>query len=121
MTAETRTSVSLKETTVVGKSFLQFNFQGHLDLESATEAIEAWRKQLTPNQKINLIYNCLEMTGFDTPARKIWQLAMSDLKASTGSIWIISSNAFILGAAKTMGLLSGYDIKVAKNIEGIKP
>jgi hypothetical protein len=60
------------------------------------------------------------MTGFDSSARKNWQTTMSELKSKTGSIWVISSNAFILGAAKTMGLLSGYDIKVAKSIESIK-
>lgn len=121
MVAEVNTAVSLKDHMVSGKRFLQFNFKGHLDLESAAEAITEWKTRLAPNQKTNVIYNCLEMSGFDTPARKLWQSAMSELKPMTGCIWVISSNAFILGAAKTMGLLSGYDIKVTKSLEGVKP
>ena len=112
--------VVLKKTEINGKPFLQFDFNAHLTVDSANEAIAQWKSHLNGNQKINLIYNCLEMTGFDSAARKTWQSTMSELKSKTGSIWIISSNAFILGAAKTMGLLSGYDIKVAKSIESIK-
>ena len=112
--------VLLGQKSINGKPFLQFDFNGHLNLETAIEAIAKWKAQLQDGKKINLIYNCLAMTGFDTTARKIWQTTMSELKHNTGSIWIISSNAFILGAAKTMGLLSGYDIKVAKTLEGVK-
>lgn len=122
MTATTKTNkVILKNQQILGKSFLQFDFIGHLDIEAATVAIEAWKLRAAEQSKLNLIYNCLEMSGFDTAARKLWQATMSELKIKTGSIWVISSNAFILGAAKTMGLLTGYDIKTAKSIENIKP
>lgn len=122
MNAELKTTkrVTLKKLVISGKSFLQFDFKGHLDMESALAAINDWKQQLSTNQKTNLIYNCVDMTGFDTSARKAWQSALSELKSNTGSIWIISTNAFILGAAKTMGLLSGYDIKISKTMEGVK-
>lgn len=106
---------------ISGTAFLQFDFRGHLDVASATAAIESWKTHASANPKTHIIYNCLEMSGFDTAARKMWQATMSELKPKTGSIWIISSNAFILGAAKTMGILSGYDIKIAKSMDGIKP
>ena len=111
--------VLLKKTEINGKPFLQFDFNGHLTVEAAHEAIGKWKTMLTENEKTNLIYNCLEMTNFDTAARKAWQSTMAELKPQTGRIWIISSNAFILGAAKTMGLLTGFDIKIAKSIESV--
>lgn len=113
--------VALKNQQILGKAFLQFDFKGHLDVESATAAIESWKAYSAVTPKTNIIYNCLEMTGFDSAARKMWQSTMSELKPKTGCIWVISSNAFILGAAKTMGILSGYDIKTAKSLDGIKP
>lgn len=102
------------------KPYLQFDFKGHLDHSSAIKAIEEWRRYMERSSKKNLIYNCKEMTGFDSSARKIWQATMGEFKQRTGSIWIISSNVFILGAAKTMGVLTGFLIKVAKTTSEIK-
>lgn len=112
--------VDLHEIQKGDKNYLQFDFIGHLDYPSAQSAIEAWRKFLKADGKVDLIYNCLAMTGFDTPARKLWQSTLAELKSHTGNIWIVSTNNFILAAAKTMGLLSGYDIRVVKSIESIK-
>jgi hypothetical protein len=111
--------VRVFETAKNGKSYIQFDFRGHLDVDAAANAITTWKELMDKPVKTNLIYNCAGMTGFDTDARKLWQATMSGYKKQIGSIWIISSNIFILGAAKTMGVLTGFMIKVAKSIEDI--
>lgn len=117
---ETSNHVDLRETTIGGKSYLQFDFIGHLSHSSALKAISQWKNCMKPGTKINLVYNCTSMTGFDTEARKAWQSTMVALKNEIGNIWIISTNVFILGAAKTMGLLTGFSIKAAKSLADIK-
>lgn len=122
MASDVNTSnrVSLSVVERQGTMFLQFDFTGHLDVKSAQAAIAAWKGKLQSGKKADLIYNCLEMTGFETEARRHWQNAMSDLKSSTGNIWIISTNPFILAAAKTMGVLTRFEIKVATSLDRVK-
>jgi len=106
------------------KPHLQFDFKGHLDEASAVKAIDEWRKGLAnvspPNTKVDLIYNCISMTGFDTSARKKWQQAMKELQPRTNVIWIVSDNIFIVGAAKTMGVLTRYTIKSVRTLEEVE-
>ena len=107
--------VKLKE-----KEYLKFDFPKHLDVVTAEHAIDQWNAQVAnEDQKISLIFNCTKMSGFDTEARRKWQSTLKNLKAKTGDIWIVSDNLFILGAAKTMGILSGYQIKTTRSIDQI--
>ena len=106
------------------KLYLQFDFIGHLDEATAVQAISEWRKKLQslhpPDAKVDLIYNCISMTGFDTAARKKWQETMKELQTRTNVIWIVSDNIFIIGAAKTMSILTRYTIKSVKSLEEIR-
>lgn len=103
--------VSVFETERNGQRYLQFDFGGYLQPAQAQIAIDQWKSEMKPGIKNHLIFNCAAMTGFDTEARRVWQDAMSKMKPQIGSIWIVSTNVFILGAARTMGLLTGFNIK----------
>lgn len=114
--------VQLHKAVINDKIFLQFDFPKHLDEEMAINTIPVWKEmyqQLATNEKANLVFNCEVMTGFDTEARRKWQTALKDLKNQTGSIWIVSENIFILGAAKTMGILAGFPIKVTRSLSEV--
>ncbi len=104
--------------------YLQFDFIGHLNEESALQAIDRWKTEMNKPRvngaKMNLIYNCPRMTGFDTNARRNWQAAMQSLKQQIGTIWLVSDNFFILSAAKTMGVLTGFSIRVTRSLKEIK-
>jgi hypothetical protein len=106
------------------KPYLQFDFTGHLDEGTAVKAIAEWKKELasltTTGSKIDLIYNCISMSGFDTAARRKWQEAMKELQPRTDVIWIISDNIFIIGAAKTMGVLTRYTIKAVRSLDDVR-
>lgn len=117
---ETANRVKVFECVKNDRPYIQFDFTGHLDERSAVQAIAEWKLHMGGASKKNLIYNCHEMSGFDSSARKMWQATMGEFKQKIGSIWIISSNILILGAAKTMGILTGFSIKVAKSMDDIK-
>ena len=115
-------NVTLHSATINNKNFLQFDFPSHLTKEMVEETISLWKdmyKKIKPGEKADLVFNCEDMSGFDTDARKMWQATMKDLKLQTGSIWIVSDNLFILGAAKTMGVLTGFTIKVTRSLSEV--
>ncbi len=115
-------SISINAIQIKNKPFLKFDFPKYLDLKIAEDAISNWKKelsQLPDNQKIDLIFNCLDMSGFETDARKLWQNTLKEHKPQTGNIWVVCENLFILGTAKTMGILSGYQIKVTRSIDKV--
>jgi len=114
--------VRVQSITLRNKNFLCFSFNGHLTEEEAIQAISTWKEStrlLKPGAVVDLIYDCTAMTGFDSQARRKWQDSMTELKSKSGIIWIVSTNVFILTAAKTMGLLTGYHIKVARTLADI--
>jgi hypothetical protein len=45
---------------------------------------------------------------------------MKQHKDQIDVIWLVCDNTFIRGAAKTMGLLTGFAIKVTKTMSDIK-
>ena len=68
-------------------------------------------------EKIVILCSCLEMTRYDSSARLLWQKQMNRYKDNILSTWIISNNIMIKTAAKTMGLLGGFDVNTANSIE----
>jgi hypothetical protein len=108
--------------TINGKVYLQFDFPSHFDEKMADAAIQQWKSEkgkALKNGKVDLIFNCTGMTGFDTEARRMWQATLKELKGETGEIWVVCENIFILGAAKTMGILAGFHLKVTRSINEI--
>jgi hypothetical protein len=116
----TQNDVAISETNRNGKMYIQFDFHGYLDHPSAVKGIEIWRKFMAGDGKKDLIYNCSEMSGFDSTSRQMWQATMKEFKPQIGNIWMISENRFILAAAKTMGLLAGFSMKTARSLDEIK-
>lgn len=113
--------LAIAETTRSGKPYIQFDFTGYFDHPAALQGAEQWKALMKGDTKRDLIFNCAEMHGFDSTSRQLWQAVMKEHKSRIGNIWVISNNSFILAAAKTMGLLAGFSIKVAKSLDQIKP
>ncbi len=114
-------AVNIHPELIKNKSCLQFHFVGYLSDEIALSAIENWKGHMQGQSasKICLIYNCNDMKGFDTNARKNWQAAMGSFKNQIDEIWVVCDNLFIMTAAKTMGLLTGLPIKVCRTLDAV--
>lgn len=106
------------------KRYLKFVFEGHFSEEQALPAIEKWRKlfseEVPEGQKVNIIWDCLAMTGFEPKVKTTWQKILKELSPKIQDIWIVSTNPMIRVAALTMGLFSNYKIKTAINESYIK-
>ncbi|NOZ45495.1 MAG: hypothetical protein GXO79_01810 [Chlorobi bacterium] len=101
------------------KKCLRLTINGQLDENIAKKAISKWREEFTFNlaadEKVAIICNCLNMTGYETNARKLWQQTINELKSQIDYMWIISTNTMFKTAAKTMGLLIRFKIKTANS------
>ncbi len=101
------------------KKYLSLKINGFLAEEIALTAITKWKEEMTNNiklgEKANIICDCINMTGYDTKARKQWQQTISELKSQIGCMWIITDNKIFRIAASTMGLMANLKIKTAKS------
>jgi len=85
-----------------GKDCLKFTFSDKLNIEDANLAIKKWKKAFAekPQEKIIIIWECSEMSGYDNEARIQWQKTLRETENQIASIWLITtSNIIKLGAA----------------------
>jgi hypothetical protein len=117
-------SAELHWRTIDGKRFFKFTFHGHLTAKEAMPAIIQWRnefqKEIPDGHKVNIIWDCLDMSGFDPNVKKTWQKTLKEHSNQIREIWIISTNPVIRVAALTMGLFSNYKIKTVVSELDIK-
>lgn len=99
------------------KECLQFIFHGHFSEKAAAEAVEKWRRTFSaaPEEKITLIWNCLEMNDYDHQARTLWQNACKEMKDRIDVIWVITNSLLIRMGASVISVFSSLKIKVVKS------
>jgi hypothetical protein len=100
-------------------SCLKFTFQGELDDASSGYAIEQWQKEFDkkPDEKICLIWDCQQMTGYDPGARHKWQTALRRMKGQIKNIWLISNSNIIRMGAMLMNTFTHLDIHIVRTEE----
>jgi len=117
-------STDMEWKTIEGKRFIKFTFHGHFSAKEAIPAISQWRnefqKEIPAGHKVNIIWDCLDMSGFDPNVKKTWQKTLKDHSGQIREIWIISTNPVIRVAALTMGLFSSYKIRTVISEMDIK-
>lgn len=92
-----------------GKECLKFTFKGKLTEQMATTSIKKWQEAFRskPGKKIILIWDCMEMDGYDPAARDLWQNALKAMKDQFDIVWLITDSGFIkIGASIMSGFIS---------------
>ena len=117
-------TTGLEWKTIAEKRFLKFTFHGHFSAEEAVPAITEWRKEfekeVPSGQKVSIIWDCMQMTGFDPDVKNTWQKTLKEFSNNVQEIWIISTNPLIRVAALTMGVFTNYKVKTAIKESDIK-
>ena len=103
------------------EDWLKFTFKGKFKGEDAITGVEEWKNIFAPieGEKTALIWDCLEMTGFESKARTTWQQGMKELKDKIDTIWLITNSKIIKAGAKLMSAFTKFNIKVVKSEDEI--
>jgi hypothetical protein len=107
--SEGSADVNIEFKTIAGKECLFFKFGEHLTDLAAKTAVVKWKNEFNkyPEKKIRLVWECLEMKGYDKEARTIWQGMMSEYKNRIDCIYVITRSSLISAGAHFMGIFVG--------------
>ncbi len=104
-----------------GEDCLKFTFTGHFSAEDAEIAVAEWRDffDTLGEDKVVVIWDSLNMKGFDLKAQKIWQKELKELKEQIKCVWLITNSKIIRAGAKFMSAFTSYCLKVVDTSENI--
>ena len=96
---------------------LYFTFKGMFTYESSLKSVEEWKSRFSDKEQLKFIvvWNCLEMTGYEPGARMLWQKTLQDLKSQIEVIWLISNSSLIKAGAKILSLSTSYNVKTVSS------
>lgn len=101
---------------------LRITIIGHLDENSANVLANDLKKELDKNDsgKITLVWNCLDMTGYEPVARMKIQNLIKSFKNQLENNYLVSTNKVIQGGAKILSIFSSFNMKVVNSEDEIK-
>lgn len=102
---------------IENKNCLRFYFNGSLVEKEAKNAITEWKRlfKTKSGEKINLVWDCNKMTGYDPGARLVWQNAMEELHDQISSIWVVSKSGMIRSGAMIISMITKHKINVVQH------
>src|SRR5512136_15329 len=76
---------------------LKFTFNGNFSENVATNTIAEWEHMIgnVKDAKINMVWDTLNMTGYESDARVMWQHMLKKYKPIIGTVWVITNSALI--------------------------
>jgi len=104
-----------------GKDCLIFTFSGKFSDQDAITATEKWRQIFASRkqEKIILIWNCLDMHDYDQQARTLWVNACQEMKDQISFIWLITNSLLIRMGASVISVFTSLKIKVVSTEKDI--
>ena len=115
---ENKKTVEIELCDVNDEECLKFTFSEKFlksDAESGASEWEDIFQNVEGGEKTTIVWDTLEMTGFENSARVIWQKAIKKLKPKIGVVWLITTSKVIKAGAKLMSVFTSYDLKVVKS------
>ena len=121
MTAETE-NPKVELVTFNNEDCLRFTFSGHFTVEDAEFGVSEWKDFFASagNQKVIVIWDARQMSGFDNKARVIWQHAIKELKKQIECVWLIADSKVIRAGAKVMSAFTSFCLKAVNDENKIK-
>jgi hypothetical protein len=104
-----------------GKDCLKFTFKGKFMDQDAAGATEKWRQAFASRkqEKIILIWDCLDMQDYDQHARTLWQNTCKELKDQISIIWVMTNSILIRMGASVISVFTSLKIKVVSSEKDI--
>lgn len=99
---------------IEGTEYLKFTFRDKLTGKNAKDAAHEWEEIFSTvnEEKVPVIWDCINMTGYEHNARIIWQKEIKKLKKKIKCVWLITDSKIITAGAKAMSLFTSFKINV---------
>ena len=102
---------------------LFFKFHGVFSHETSLKGVEEWMQRFAEKDKLKfiIVWDCINMNGYEPKARIVWQHALKELQKQIDTIWLISDSSIIRTGAKIISLATSFEIKpVSKEADILK-
>lgn len=98
---------------------LYFQFTSKFTQKTAESASEAWKEFMNkhPNDTFELVWDCMDMNGFEISARKVWYDTLTNFKGRIAKVHVVSGNLMIRSAAKVMLKFFGITSEISRSKE----
>ncbi|MFY0598803.1 MAG: hypothetical protein JXR03_03970 [Cyclobacteriaceae bacterium] len=106
----------------INDSYLSFIFKDKFTEEASASSTKAWKEIFNSRsgKSFTLIWDCLQMTGFEPSAKNKWMECMGGLRNQISSVIVISDNIVIRGASHLMLKFYGFEYRVFKSQEEVQ-
>ena len=120
--AEERKNINIELVTFQGEDCLKFTFIGQFTEDDAVFGVSEWKELFASagDERVIVIWDSKQMTGFENKARVIWQYAIKELKKQIDCVWLISDSKIIRAGAKVMSAFTSFNLKVVNDESKIK-
>jgi hypothetical protein len=115
--------IDIKHNPKFGSHALHFIFKGKFTEEASKISSEAWRDEFNNNFQINdyaIIWDCLQMNGFEIGARKEWYSTLSSFSKRIRKVYVVSDSILIRGAARVMLNFFGMKSEIVSSYDQIR-
>ena len=104
-----------------GKECLKFTFKGRLTEQMAITAINKWQEAFKSKagKKIVLVWDCMEMEGYDPEARNQWQTALKSMQDQFDTVWLITHSGIIKMGALIMSQFTSFKLNIVSSMSEI--
>lgn len=101
------------------KKCIIVKYKGYLKAEDTERAVERTIKFLNenPNEKIVLVWNCLDISDYEATSRKILQKAAADYIDSLAIVYAIVTSPIVIAATEIISFFSPTKIKTVSSYE----
>ncbi len=102
-----------------GKECIRFTFNEVLTSLEAASFVTEWKRSFEEDfdEKVTIIWQCLDMKNDKTEARLIFQNALKDVKDKIETIWLVTDSILIQAEAEIISFFASYKIHLVKSEE----
>lgn len=96
------------------KNTLKFHFDGILSSDKIMDSIHEFKTKLAenPNQKFNVIWDCMEVEDYEISIREPWQIAIKNAENQLNQLIIITDSPLLENYAALMSMVTNINIQV---------
>ena len=113
-------NLDIEEKKIDGEHYLYFIFKGKFTEDVSIKSCAAWSKKINSStDKYTLVWNCLDMDGFETSAKNEWLNTLKLTNDKISKVLVVSDNIIIRGASRLMLKIMSFESELIKTADDL--